>query len=95
MTAEALKTITRPVKTSSMVAVKSHRSTFTRLAMASHFTTETQRQGGIWWWKIGWGMTGLVRGAVSSAAVRARTPAKRLLGVSLQVQRIGVIKIRV
>src|SRR5882762_7828166 len=46
MTAEALNTITRPMKTRSRVTVKSHRSTLTRLAMRVHFTTETRRHGG-------------------------------------------------
>src|SRR2546427_12778938 len=45
ITADALKTITRPVKTSSMVTAKSHRSTLTRLAMTLHFTTELRRDG--------------------------------------------------
>ena len=43
MTADALKTITSPIKTSSMVTVNSHRSTLTRLAMGNSF-----HHGGNW-----------------------------------------------
>src|SRR5215470_121545 len=39
MTAEALKTMIRPTKTSNIVTVKSHRSTLTRLAMTFYFNT--------------------------------------------------------
>src|SRR5882757_9380784 len=60
ITADALKTITRPVKTSSMVTAKSHRSTLTRLAMTLHFTTELRRDGEDCSGKDALGMTGLV-----------------------------------
>src|SRR6266403_3241111 len=60
ITADALKTITRPVKTSSMVTAKSHRSTLTRLATTLHFTTESRWPERIAAGKMPRGMTGLV-----------------------------------
>src|SRR5258705_2162813 len=60
ITADALKTITRPIKTRSMVTAKSHRSTLTRWPMTLHFTTELRREGEDCSWKNALGMTGLV-----------------------------------
>src|SRR5689334_421620 len=45
ITAEALNTITKPIKTSSKVTTKSQRSTLIRLAMQTYFTTEARRYG--------------------------------------------------
>ena len=46
MTADAENTITSPTNTSSMVTVKSQRSTLTRFAMGFHFTMDRRRYGG-------------------------------------------------
>jgi hypothetical protein len=47
ITAEALKTITSPMKIKSRVTVNSQLSTLTRFAIGGlHFTTETLRHGG-------------------------------------------------
>src|SRR5271157_5907919 len=47
ITADAENTITSPTNTSSMVTVNSQRSTLTRFAMETHFTTESRRHGGL------------------------------------------------
>src|SRR5208283_544520 len=44
ITADAENTITSPTNTSSMVTVNSQRSTLTRFAMETHFTTESRRR---------------------------------------------------
>src|SRR5215831_9749414 len=65
VTAEALKTMTRPMKTNSAVAVNRYRSTLTRLAITLYLATEARRQGGKWGRKIGMGVTGLVHSLFS------------------------------